>query len=74
MSLFNNLKAKADVDGDGKIAKADLDALKSPENKAKIDDLKLKADQNKDGKVDLQDIKGANFGQLAKDVKDSFFK
>lgn len=74
MNLFDNLKAKADINGDGKITKADLDALKSPENKQKIDDLKAKADQNKDGKLDLQDVKGANLGQLAKDVKDSFFK
>ncbi|RYF27731.1 MAG: hypothetical protein EOO17_05745 [Chloroflexi bacterium] len=74
MSLFDSLKAKADVNGDGKITKADLDALKSPENKQKIDDLKTKADQNKDGKLDMQDLKGANLGQLAKDIKDSFTK
>lgn len=74
MSLFDNLKAKADVNRDGKITKDDLDALKSPENQQKIDELKARADQNKDGKLDVQDVKGANLGQLAKDVKDSFFK
>ncbi len=74
MSLFDDLKKRADVNGDGKITKADLDAVKSPENKQKIDGLKKIADSNKDGKINLSDAKDINLGNVAKDVKGMFGK
>jgi hypothetical protein len=74
MGLFDALKAKADMNGDGKITKEDLESLKSPENKDKIEQLKGVADRNKDGKLDLSDAKGLDFGQLAKDAKGLFGK
>ena len=74
MNLFDELKKRADVNGDGKITKEDLDALNSPENKAKIDELKKTADSNKDGKLDLSDVKSLNLGNVAKDIKGMFGK
>lgn len=74
MSLFDSLQKVADRNGDGKITKEDLDALKSPENTEKINQLKSMADSNKDGKLDISDAKGVNLGQLAKDAKGLFGK
>lgn len=74
MALFDELKKRADVNGDSKITKEDLDAVKSPENKDKIEKLKTMADSNKDGKVDLSDAKGLDLGQIANGVKGMFSK
>ena len=49
MGLFDELKAKADMNNDGKIDKADLDHLNNGENSSMIDNLKAKADTNNDG-------------------------
>jgi len=62
MGLFDELKAKADMNNDGKIDKADLDHLNNGENSSMIDNLKAKADTNNDGKLSFDDIKGI-FGQ-----------
>lgn len=74
MALFDELKKRADVNGDGKITKEDLDAVNSPENKQKVDELKKVADSNKDGKVDLSDVKGINLGEVAGNLKGMFGK
>lgn len=67
MSTFDNLKAKADINGDGKLSKEDIDSLKDkglPQDA--IEKLKGLADHNDDGKINLDDIK--NNGLT--DVKD----
>ena len=74
MSLFDDLKKRADVNGDGKITKEDLDAVNSPENKEKVDALKKVADSNHDGKVDLSDAKNLNIGNIAGNLKGMFGK
>ena len=61
MSIFDDLRSKADANGDGKINKDDLEALRGHISDDQIDDLKKKADANGDGKVDasdLNDLKG----------------
>lgn len=65
MNLFDDLKAKADANGDGKITAADLDGLKQEyqDQLAKLDGLKDKADTSGDGKVSFDDAKSA-FGDL----------
>lgn len=74
MGLIDDLKAKADVNGDGKITKEDLEALNSAENRAKIEELKQIADANKDGMLDINDAKGLNLGQAINDIKGVFGK
>ncbi len=74
MALFDELKKRADANGDRKLTKADLGALNTPENKQKIDELKKTADHNGDGKVDFSDAKNLDLGQLAKDAKNLFSK
>lgn len=74
MALLDDLKKRADANGDGKLTKADLDSFNTPENKQKIDELKKTADRNGDGKVDFSDAKGLDLGQLAKDAKNLFGK
>lgn len=66
MSIFDDLKAKADANDDGRLSVNDLDGLKDKIPTDQFDKLKEMADQNGDGKVSLDDIKGFSFG----DVKD----
>lgn len=72
MGLFDDIKAKADVNGDGKITPEDLEALKDGANNEKLDQLKGLADQNGDGKIDLADIKGFKFDNVIDNAKDKF--
>ncbi|QQS69986.1 hypothetical protein IPP75_02525 [Candidatus Saccharibacteria bacterium] len=76
MSLFDDIKAKADINGDGKITAADLEGLKDGVNNGTLDQLKAKADGNGDGKLDLSDLKdlGGNAGGLLSGLKDKLFK
>ena len=78
MSLLDDIKAKADANGDGKINLEDLEALRSGDNSEIIDKLKEKV-VGKDGKLDFEDIKNINFDTLTStasdvinDAKDSF--
>ncbi len=76
MSIFDDLKAKADANGDGKLTKDDLEALRDKLPADKVDELKKKADTNSDGKVDLADLKdlGGDVGSVLGGLKDKFFK
>jgi Ca2+-binding EF-hand superfamily protein len=74
MALFDDLKKRADVNGDGKITKDDLTALNTPENKSKIDELRKSADRNGDGKLNMSDVKNIDFKQAAQDIKNVFKK
>lgn len=77
MSLLDDLQAKADSNGDGKVSSADLDDLKQKyaEQLGKLDELKAKADTSGDGKLDLADAKGAfeNLGDTIGGLKDKLF-
>ena len=72
MDLFNKLKAQADANGDGKINKDDLEALRSEDNTEMLEELKDIADQNDDGKIDLNDLKNFNLGDTINDAKNLF--
>jgi hypothetical protein len=69
MGLLDEIKAKADANGDGKVDKADLEALRSGENAGAIDQLESLADQNGDGKITLDDAKSIDLGALGDDIK-----
>ena len=71
MSLLDDLKSKADLNGDGKLNVADLESLKDGANNGQLDKLKDIADRNGDGKVDLDDAKNLDLGKVASDVKSS---
>lgn len=74
MALLDDLKAKADLNGDGTISKEDLDALRSEENSGTLDKLKALADQNADGKISMDDVSHFDFGTTLDGVKDFFNK
>lgn len=58
MNLFDEIKAKADANGDGALTLDDLSELQQnhPELGAQLDQLKQQADANGDGKIDFNDI------------------
>ncbi len=70
MSLLDDLKAKADLNGDGKLGPEDLESLKDGANNEQIEKLKEFADQNGDGKLNLEDAKNIDLGNLANTVKE----
>ena len=70
MGLLDDLKAKADLNGDGKLSTEDLEQQNGTINSEQLDKLKQLADQNDDGKLDLNDITGIDLGSIAGDVKD----
>lgn len=70
MSLLDDLKKKADLNGDGKLSIEDLESLKDGANNEQLDQLKQLADQNGDGKLDLEDVKSFDFGKIVDNVKD----
>ena len=74
MSLLDDLKAKADANGDGKISKEDIEALKKGNDDSMLDKLKDLADQNDDGKINFEDVKKFDLGDTISDLKDTFFK
>ncbi len=73
MGLLDDLKSKADANGDGKITKDDLDALANDNSdlKDQVEKLKTLADQNEDGKLSMDDTKNIDFGNLIDSAKDS---
>jgi len=72
MGIFDDIKAKMDANGDGKMDKTDLEDLKQKGLDADIvTQLKVRADQNGDGKVDLADLKAVNLDVSG--LKDKFF-
>lgn len=72
MNILDQLKGLADRNGDGKINKEDLDALKDGSNDSVLDKLKEVADQNDDGKLNLDDAKNIDFGSTFEDLKSKF--
>lgn len=69
MSLLDDIKAKADQNGDGKLSADDLESLRDKLPTDKLDELKTKLDQSGDGKLDFEDVKNFDFGNLANDAK-----
>ena len=76
MSIFDDIKEKADANEDGKITKDDLEALKGGNHDEVLDQLKSKADANSDGKLDLADLQdlGGNLGNTLTSLKNKLFK
>lgn len=71
MSLLDDLQAKADLNGDGKLSMDDLANAKdklTPEQWEKLQEI---GDRNGDGKVDMADLKEFNLGDVVNDIKDS---
>lgn len=71
MSLLDDLKAKADANGDGKISLEDLEALRDGSNNSAIDKIKEVA-QNTGGKIDFEEIKNLNIGGVIDYLKKKF--
>lgn len=69
MSLLDDLKAKADVNGDGKISADDLANLKDKVSPEQFDQLKQLADRNDDGSINFDDVKNLDFGSVVNDIK-----
>lgn len=79
MSIFDELKAKADANGDGKLSIDDLKSLQDKLPADKLDELKGKADANSDGKLDMSDLSGlkgmgGKLGDTLGGLKDKFLK
>jgi hypothetical protein len=74
MSFFDDLKAKADRNDDGKINMDDLESLRGGDNDGLIDRLKEKA-AGSDGKLDMDDVKSqlSDWSDKAKDSIGSLF-
>lgn len=71
MAIFDDLKAKADANGDGKLSADDLNDLRDKLPTEKFDQLKSLADQNDDGKISLEDVKSFNLGDTIGGLKDT---
>lgn len=71
MSLLDDIKAKADANGDGKLSVDDLTELKDKLPSDKLDELRQLADQNDDGKINVEDLKNFNIGDVLGNAKDS---
>lgn len=71
MSLFDDLKTKADLNGDGKLSIDDLASVKDKISTEQWEKLQAIADRNDDGKIDMADIKGFDFGKALDDLKGS---
>lgn len=72
MNLLDQLKNAADRNGDGRLNKDDLEALKDGSNNEILDKMKDMADQNNDGKVSFDDVKDFNLGGAIGDLKNKF--
>ncbi|HMS93240.1 MAG TPA: EF-hand domain-containing protein [Candidatus Saccharibacteria bacterium] len=69
MSLLDDLKAKADVNGDGKLSAEDLASLKDKISPEQFDQLKQLADRNDDGSINFDDVKSLDLGGIVDDIK-----
>lgn len=70
MSLLDDIQAKADANGDGKINADDLNSLKDQLPTDLFDQVKGKLDASGDGKVGLDDLKSIDFNALGDQAKD----
>lgn len=87
MGLLEDLQAKADLNGDGKLAPEDLTSLGEQYglDTQTIEDLKSKVDPNGDGSLDVNEIKDSlagfdvtsltegGFGGIIEQIKNRFF-
>jgi hypothetical protein len=75
MTFFDDIKAKADANGDGKLSGDDIAGLKEkyPDQANQISELQTKADGNGDGKLDFEDAKSMA-GDIFNTAKDMFGK
>lgn len=71
MSLLDDIKSKADANGDGKLSPEDLEDLRGHLPDDKLNQLKEMADQNDDGKLDFSDVQNFNFDATLEDLKGS---
>lgn len=72
MGLMDEIKAKADMNNDGKVSKEDLEELRNDDNGSTIDKLKEAADQNDDGRLNFDDVKNFDLGGTVDDLRKSF--
>ena len=63
MSIIDDIKAKADANGDGKVDLKDLESLRDGANGEIIDKLKARA-MGSNGKLDMGDLKNLNLDNL----------
>lgn len=76
MSLLDDIKAKADANGDGTLNMDDLNNMKDQLSPEQFDQLKEKLLGN-DGQLSLDDLQNFNLGDTFNNVKDylgGFFK
>ena len=73
MSFIDDIEAKADANGDGKLTYEDLEHLKAshPEVSEHLTKLQAQADANDDGKVDLSDARRL-LGEAMKNIGNVF--
>jgi hypothetical protein len=71
VSILDDIKAKADANGDGKVNLDDLESLRNDQNSEAIDSLKERA-TGSDGKLDLGDLGNLNLENLKGAAGDAF--
>ena len=72
MSLLDEIKSKADANGDGKLSQEDIEGLQGSIPQDKFDQLKSIADGNADGKIDISDVQNLDWGGLLEEAKNTF--
>ncbi len=68
MSVLDDLQAKADLNGDGKLSMEDLQTAKDKLTPEQWEKLKEIGDRNGDGKVDIAHLLDFNCGDTANDI------
>lgn len=68
MSILDDVKAKADANGDGKVTLQDLDAMKDGVNDSVIEELRSKA-LRYNGKLNVRDPKHIDTEHVINDPK-----
>ncbi len=71
MSLLDDMKAKADANGDGKLSMEDLADLKDKLPLDKLEQLQHIADSNDDGKINIDDLKNLDLGSIGSAIDDA---
>lgn len=72
MSLFDDMKAKADANADGKLSAEDLGSFQDQMPADMFEQLQTKLDGNGDGALDMSDLSGMDLGGIL-DQATSFF-
>lgn len=75
--LLSDAKARADVNGDGKLSLQDIESLRDKFgiDTKHFDTLRSKLDASGDGKLDINDLAGGlgSIGGTINDLKEKFF-